>query len=130
VYSVNDFGGVVLEQNVSSCGNDLKTESRELKVSRNIPAYSVVATLTPTLVHPNSRWKTDFQVVIFLLARLEDHDSDFLIMIQVPHMNGEYDIKEPDLKLETQTDLMKMGIEIASQIRETLEVKDWGLFGE
>jgi hypothetical protein len=67
--------------------------------------------------------------VIFLLARLENHGSDFLITIQIPHMKGEYDIDEPDLKSDAPTGLMKTGLEIAARISETLEVKDWNLFG-
>ena len=49
-------------------------------------------------------------------------------LVHVPHMNS--DLREPDLSLTAPTSKLKIGLEIAAEISKTLEIKDFGLFGE
>jgi hypothetical protein len=100
---------------------------QKLIISRNIPAFSAVATFVRTTGQRRIP-EADFHVVIALLARLEKQESDVLILIQIPHKND--DVQEPDLKLSSPTSKMRIGLDIAAQISRTLEVKDWGIFGE
>lgn len=64
------------------------------------------------------------------LIRLEKEATDILITINVPHIKGEYDEEEVDLKLGKQGKMIEDAVEYAARIWETFKIKDYGLFSE
>lgn len=59
----------------------------------------------------------------YLLVRLEKHETDFLAFVNVPH--DEFEIRDPrELSKEEE-----MASGFIDKLVETLEVKNWGLFG-
>jgi hypothetical protein len=99
---------------------------RKLTVSREVPAFSAVATFASATVQSEKNF--DFVAAIALLARLEKQETDLLIQVQIPHAKG--DIKESDVKLDAPSAMMKSGLEMAAEMAKTLEVKNWRIFGQ
>lgn len=99
--------------------------------SENIPAYTLIATITPKPSSGSERSSSpDFTALIMTLVRLEHELTDLLITINVPHIKGEYDEEDIDLELGKQGKLIGDAVDYAAKIWETLKVKDWGLFRE
>jgi hypothetical protein len=99
-------------------------------ISDNIPAYTLIATQTP---HPDPKSKDlapDFTAIVLNLVRLEKESTDILITINVPHIKGEYDEEDVDLKLGKQGKMIEDAVEYAAKIWETFKIKDWNLFNE
>ncbi|KAI1189495.1 Mog1p/PsbP-like protein [Nemania serpens] len=105
----------------------------------DIPAYTLIATLSPQAPPPPTEAESssaprpsapDFTAIILTLVRLEQEQTDILITVNVPHINGEYDEDDVDLELGKQGKLIGDAVDYASRIWESFTVKDWGLFKE
>ncbi|KAI0803453.1 Mog1p/PsbP-like protein [Xylaria sp. FL0064] len=114
------------------------TPTQFSKHSEDIPAYTLMATLTPR-APPSTETDSasasratapDFTVIVLTLVRLEQEHTDILITINVPHIRGEYDEEDVDLQLGKQGKLIGDAVDYASRIWESFRVKDWGLFKE
>lgn len=105
--------------------------SRAQAYSEDIPAYTLIATQTPHHNDPESRNPApDFTAIVLNLIRLEKEAADVLITINVPHIKGEYDEEEVDLKLGRQGKMIEDAVEHAAKIWETFKIKDWNLFND
>ncbi|KAI0189582.1 ran-interacting Mog1 protein [Xylaria flabelliformis] len=115
------------------------TPTQFSKLDEDIPAYTLIATLTPNA--PSSKeagsssgaprpGTPDFTAIILTLVRLERERTDILITVNVPHISGEYDEDDVDLQLGKQGQLIGDAVDYASRIWESFKVKDWGLFKE
>lgn len=60
--------------------------------------------------------------------RLEKQKTDILLVVNVPHIPGEYDKDGIDLAAGKLGKLIEDGIRIRERIVESFEVKDYGLF--
>ncbi|KAI0906962.1 hypothetical protein F4823DRAFT_605224 [Ustulina deusta] len=114
------------------------TPTQFSKLDEDIPAYTLIATLTP-YVPPSTETDSasapranapDFTAIILTLVRLEREHTDLLITVNVPHIRGEYDEDEVDLQLGKQGQLIGDAVDYASRIWESFMVEDWGLFKE
>ncbi|KAI0150632.1 Mog1p/PsbP-like protein [Xylariaceae sp. FL1272] len=116
------------------------TPTQFSRLDTDIPAYTLIATLSPPNQPPSSQSTAgdssqrpnspDFTAMILTLVRLEHEKTDILITINVPHIRGEYDEDDVDLQLGKQGKLIGDAVDYASRIWETFKVKDWGLFKE
>lgn len=106
------------------------TETQFTHLDESIPAYTLIATQTPTGAEESRRAAPDFTALILTLVRLEKEKTDVLITINVPHIKGEYDEEEVDLALGKQGELIGDAVEYAAKIWSTFEVRDWRLFNE
>ncbi|KAK3319798.1 hypothetical protein B0T19DRAFT_271956 [Cercophora scortea] len=108
------------------------TETQFTRLSSNIPAYTLIATQTPSIDprEPHRAAAPDFTALILTLVRLEKESTDILITINVPHIKGEYDEDEIDLALGKQGELIGDAVEYAAKIWESFEVRDWNLFSQ
>ncbi|KAK1831189.1 hypothetical protein QBC39DRAFT_352000 [Podospora conica] len=109
------------------------TETSFSHLDTSIPAYTLIATQTPNKPKGGGDERAgapDFTALILTLLRLEREKTDVLITINVPHIKGEYDEDEVDLELGKQGKLIGDAVEYAARIWSSLDVKDWGLFGE
>ncbi|KAI1294113.1 Mog1p/PsbP-like protein [Xylaria venustula] len=111
------------------------TPTQFSKLDDDIPAYTLIATLSPN-VPPSTEADSaraaapDFTAIVLTLVRLEHERTDILITVNVPHIRGEYDEEEVDLQLGKQGQLIGDAVDYASRIWESFRVKDWGLFKE
>ena len=79
-------------------------------------------------IAPGRQSKEDFTVTLLTLVRLEKQKSDILLVVNVPHIPGEYDKGSIDLENKKIGKLIEDGVRIRERIVETFEVKDYGLF--
>lgn len=68
--------------------------------------------------------------VLLLVVRLEVQTTDVVIAVNVPHVREEYAKEGVDLEAGKAGALLEAGDCLRERVRETLSVKDWGLFGE
>ncbi|KAI1826604.1 hypothetical protein F4861DRAFT_496838 [Xylaria intraflava] len=114
------------------------TSTRFSNLDEDIPAYTLIATLSPQQRQPSTdadssaprRNVPDFTAMILTLVRLEREKTDLLITINVPHIRGEYDEDDVDLQLGKQGKLIGDAVDYAARIWESFKIKDWGLFDE
>ncbi|EFX03758.1 ran GTPase-binding protein mog1 [Grosmannia clavigera kw1407] len=105
------------------------TETQFSELTEEFPAYTLIATQTPVADPKSSSTSApDFTAIVLTLLRLEKHNTDLLVTINVPHMRGEYDEEEIDLALGKQGELIGDAIDYASHIWATLRIDDWKLF--
>jgi len=65
---------------------------------------------------------------MLLLVRLEQHETDIVITVNVPHTPAEYQKQDIDLSALKLGPLLEAGQNIRHKVMETFEVKDWSLF--
>ncbi|KAI1175301.1 Mog1p/PsbP-like protein [Nemania sp. FL0916] len=118
------------------------TPTQFSKLDEDIPAYTLIATLTPHAPPPSTGGESsgsgaaaradapDFTALILTLVRLEREHTDLLITVNVPHIRGEYDVDDVDLELGKQGQLIGDAVDYAARIWESFKVKDWRLFKE
>jgi len=68
--------------------------------------------------------------VLLTLIRLEAQKTDLLVTVNVPHLPGEYEYESVDLHAGKVGRLLEEAGVVMDTVLETLEVVDWGLFGE
>jgi hypothetical protein len=64
------------------------------------------------------------------LIRLVEWETDVLVTVNVPHVKGEFEVGSMDLEKGKMGALLERAAGWRERVLETLEVKDWGLFGE
>ncbi|KAK3060593.1 hypothetical protein LTS18_008203 [Coniosporium uncinatum] len=94
----------------------------------NTPAFSLFATQEATQQQDSRKPTPDFTGIMLLLVRLEQHETDIVIMVNVPHTPGEYQKQDIDLSALKLGPLLEAGQNIRQKVMETFEVKDWSLF--
>lgn len=77
---------------------------------------------------PGRHSKEDFTGTLLTLVRLEEQKTDILLVVNVPHIPGEYDKESINLDNQKVGKLIEDGIKVRQRIVETFEVKDYGLF--
>ena len=77
---------------------------------------------------PGRQSKEDFTGTLLTLVRLEKQKTDILLVVNVPHIPGEYDKDSIDLAAGKVGKLIEDGLKVRGRILETFEVKDYGLF--
>jgi hypothetical protein len=77
---------------------------------------------------PGRQSKEDFTGTLLTLVRLEKQKTDLLLVVNVPHIPGEYDKEGIDLEAGQVGKLIEDGVKIRERVLETFEVKDYGLF--
>lgn len=90
--------------------------------SANVPAITAMVTS-----HRSSN--TDFYGLLFLLIRLVHVGTDILVTINVPHLEGRFDCAEVNLEDGRPGPLLNDAGALRDVVRNTLEIRDWGLFG-
>jgi len=106
------------------------SDTRFSKLPEGTPAYTLIATQTPSPDPASRNPAPDFTAIVLNLIRLEKESTDILITINVPHIKGDYTEEEVDLQVGLQGRLIENSVEIAAKIWETFKIKDWGLFNE
>ncbi|KAF2084527.1 Mog1p/PsbP-like protein [Saccharata proteae CBS 121410] len=101
------------------------------------PAYTLLATQHPpspkttttTPTHP-PKPTPDFTAILLLLLRLEAQKTDIVVTINVPHAPGEYAATEVDFEKKQFGALTERARAALERVRESFEVREWGLFVE
>lgn len=94
----------------------------------DVPTYTLFAT-QPNQVKTKKN-PEDFTGILLVLVRLENVQSDVLVSVNVPHVPGEYDQAGIDLPAQKVGGLLEEAGTIRQKVLESLEVKDWSVFGE
>lgn len=95
---------------------------------RTTPAYALLATQQITAPSHSGRPTPDFVGILMILVRLAQQQTDIVIMVNVPHVAGEYLADQVDFAAARLGPLMQKGVEIRDKILETFDIKDWELF--
>jgi hypothetical protein len=61
---------------------------------------------------------------------LERVDTDFVVFINVPHAQGEYDPSQVNVAEKKWGPLVERAGLVKQEIQKTLKIVDWGLFGQ
>ena len=77
---------------------------------------------------PGRQSKEDFTGTLLTLVRLEKQKTDLLLVVNVPHIPGEYDKDDINLEAGQVGKLIEDGAKIRERILDSFEVKDYGLF--
>jgi hypothetical protein len=77
---------------------------------------------------PGRQAKEDFTATLLTLVRLEKQKTDLLLVVNVPHIPGEYKKDDIDLPAQKLGKLIEDGLNIRQRVLETFEIKDYGLF--
>ncbi|KAI9822890.1 MAG: hypothetical protein M1832_002915 [Thelocarpon impressellum] len=94
------------------------------------PVHYAFATATPPReLAPDVRTPV-FTALLVAIVRLEAQATDLVITVNVPHVRDSYDEDEVDLSMGRSGPLIDDAKHIHETVMETLEIKDWGLFGE
>ena len=94
----------------------------------NTPVYTLVATSPPGEKQRGRDHEPDFVGVLLTLIRLEKHETDLIVAINVPHTKGSYDETGIEFEVGKMGALMEEATKMRNELMRTLEVKDWGLF--
>ena len=62
------------------------------------------------------------------MIRLEEQKTDILIVINVPHIPGQFDSAEVDPEKGKHGKLLEAAMQYRGKVMETFEIRDWGLF--
>ncbi|KAF2130006.1 Mog1p/PsbP-like protein [Dothidotthia symphoricarpi CBS 119687] len=90
-----------------------------------VPGKPVLALTFIQTPQPEPRRKIpEFVYVHLFLLRLKEKATDMMVSINVPHYAGEYEKAQNG----GETKLMKDSATVRSQILQSFEIKDWGLF--
>jgi hypothetical protein len=98
------------------------------QTSSDIPACTLFSSQHVDRNAPGRETKEDFTGTLLILARLEKQKTDILIVVNVPHIPGEYKKDDIDLPAQKLGQLIEDGVKIQQRILETFEIKDYGLF--
>lgn len=114
-----------------------RIEAKNVKLAKmpDLKALTLVATCPPGEKMRGRANEPDAVGVCLLLVRLEGKwETDLLCTVNVPCVSGDEggDVKEDDgedgkMKIER---LLLVGCQIREKVMATLEIRDWGLFGE
>lgn len=72
----------------------------------------------------------DFIGLLLTVIRLEQVKTDLVVSVNVPYVPGQYDEGHVNVEEGKLGPLMERAVEMRDKVAESLEIKDWGLFGE
>ncbi|KAK5135051.1 hypothetical protein LTR08_005711 [Meristemomyces frigidus] len=101
-----------------------------VRLPQGTPAYTLLATTPPGAKQRGRAHEPEFVGVILMLVRLEAQKTDLIVAINVPHVEGSYDESGVDFEGGELGVLMGKAGGMRDEVVRTLEVRDWGLFGE
>jgi hypothetical protein len=91
-------------------------------------AYTLLATHTPSSQQTSSNKAPDFTGILLTLIRLEAQQTDLVICINVPHVNGEYNKEDVNPSAGKHGRMLEAAISYRDRILQTFEIEDWDLF--
>lgn len=94
------------------------------------PAYTLFATSPPGEKQRGRRNEPDFVGILLTLIRLKEQETDVIVAVNVPHVPGIYEEGSVDPEKGKNGRLLEQAMEVRGKVLESLEIKDWNLFGE
>jgi hypothetical protein len=92
------------------------------------PAYTLFATHTASPDAISRGKAPDFTGILLTLIRLETQQTDLVISINVPHVDGEYNKNDVDPSAGKQGPALDAATSFRDRILQTFEIRDWDLF--
>jgi hypothetical protein len=92
------------------------------------PAYTLVATAPPGAQQRGRDKEPEFLGLLLTMIRLEKQKTDLLVVINVPHIPGQYDKVDVDPEKGKNGPLLEAAIGYRAKVMETFEIRDWELF--
>ncbi|KAI4175801.1 MAG: hypothetical protein LQ343_001414 [Gyalolechia ehrenbergii] len=101
----------------------------------NTPCYTLLATTTPppaTNGNIQRPLTPTFTAIILTLIRLVPQSTDIVVTINIPHIPGQQEPSDGAVNFQEGKfgSLVDGGVKIRDEVWRTLQVKDWGLFGD
>ena len=97
-----------------------------------VPAYSLFATQRPRIQPPaaarSGKPPVDFTGILMTLIRLEKQKTDFVIAVNVPHAQGEYNPDDIDPVANKIGPLLEAAQQHQHKVLETFKIEEWDLF--
>ena len=121
-------------------GTEVEEETKVWETKKvNIPSlgpgvivYSLFASQRPHSQPPaaanSGKPRIDFTGILFTMIRLEKQKTDFLISINVPHAQGEYDPEQLDFEALKPGPLLATAKQHHEKILQSFKIEDWSLF--
>ncbi|KIW00883.1 uncharacterized protein PV09_07636 [Verruconis gallopava] len=103
-------------------------EAAHLSKLPETPAYTLFTSQHVDRNAPGRQSKEDFTATLLTLVRLEKQKTDILLVVNVPHLPGQYNKDEIDFENRKLGKLTEDGVKIRQRILETFEIKDYNLF--
>ncbi|KAK3677210.1 hypothetical protein LTR78_002748 [Recurvomyces mirabilis] len=94
------------------------------------PCYTLIVTSPPGAKQRGRANEPAFVDLLVTLIRLEKQKTDLVVTINVPHVPGTYDAGEIDREAGRLGKLLDRALEMREKVLRSLEIKDFGLFGE
>ncbi|GAB7361231.1 hypothetical protein MBLNU230_g1292t1 [Neophaeotheca triangularis] len=98
------------------------------KLPQGTPAYTLFATAPPSEKQKGRDKEPDFTATLMCLIRLVDQKTDIVVVMNVPHIPGQYDNASVDPSIGKMGELLQKGMDARSKLIETFEINDWDLF--
>ncbi|KAK5114278.1 hypothetical protein LTR62_002529 [Meristemomyces frigidus] len=111
---------MVQEANVAVCA----------KMPPGTPVHTLVATAPAGEKMRGRTNEPDFVDLLLVVVRLEQQKTDLVVTINVPHVPGSYDPGSVDREGGKRGPLLERAWVMRTKVLESLEVRDWNLFGE
>lgn len=100
------------------------------KMPVGTPALTLIATSPPGEKMRGRANEPSFVDLVVVLVRLERQRTDLVVTVNVPHVLGTYAEGEVDRERGKDGPLLQRALEIRERVLGSLEVREWGLFGE
>lgn len=97
--------------------------------SPSTPTYNLLATSPPGAKQQGRANEPEFVAIMLTLIRLAAQETDILVTVNVPHVKGQFEEGSVDLEHGKMGPLLEQAAKWRQRVLETLEVKEWGLFG-
>ncbi|WPH04280.1 Hypothetical protein R9X50_00716900 [Acrodontium crateriforme] len=98
--------------------------------AEKVQAWTILATTPPGEKMRGREREPAFVGVLLTMVRLVEVETDFLVVVNVPHVPGEFEEGSVDAVTGKMGPLLERAVAIREKVLGTLEVRDWGLFGE
>ena len=108
--------------------NPKKALSNHTKRRPQTPAYTLFATHTASPDAISRGKAPDFTGILLTLIRLEAQQTDLVICVNVPHVDGEYNKDDVDPSAGKQGAMLDAATAFRDRILQSFEIKDWDLF--
>jgi len=102
--------------------------SNHIKRRPQTPAYTLFATHTASPDAISRGKAPDFTGILLTLIRLEAQQTDLVICVNVPHVDGEYNKDDVDPSAGKQGAMLDAATAFRDRILQSFEIKDWDLF--
>ena len=107
------------------CFHDMKKVELE-----GLPGFPTHVGCVSTKPKVNKLGGKDVTVLFVLLVRLERVETDLVITVNVPYRGREFKGLVLEIRASDMDKKLSRGLEILEAIGSSLEIRDWGLFGE